>query len=250
MGVGHVFSGLAVGVATLPLLGHDPDPVHQAVWVSAVTGASILPDLDSGQSRAGGMWGPLTQGVRVRVWRKRRTLVPGVSTIIGTIAGGHRRGTHSVLGLLAVLTLTWVGSLTRIGTGIVLAFVIGLGLEAAGALVPGKQWVEWWPGNLLASAAGAVGLVQAGVHLPLWLPLAMALGAAVHILGDMITVQGCPLSWPTGTKRISLLPLRAGGLTERFVLIPLFGVVTFVLLAQRAGFDPMSAIIDAWETTT
>jgi membrane-bound metal-dependent hydrolase YbcI (DUF457 family) len=250
MGVGHVFSGLAVGVASLPLLGSDPDPVHQIAWVSVLTGMSIGPDLDTGSSRAGGMWGPLTRGVRVRVWRKRRTILPGVSTIVGTLAGGHRRGTHSILGLIVVLTLTWMLSLTRIGTGVVLAFAIGLGLEAAGALVPGKQWVECWPANLLVSIGGAVALTQAGVHLPLWLPFAMALGAAVHIAGDMITLQGCPLSWPTGTKRISLLPLRAGGFTERFILTPIFGVVTFVLLAQRAGFDPMSAIIDAWETTT
>lgn len=247
MGTGHVFSGLAAGVATMGVVGDDARSM--GVWVGVVMGTSLLPDLDFAGSRAGRMWGPLSRGVRVRFWRKRRTVVPGIASIIGTVAGGHRRGTHSVLGLVAVLVLVWLAQWSRVGTGLVLAFCIGLGLEAAGALVPGRQWVEWWPGNLAASVLGSVVLVNAGTVLPGWLPFAMAFGAAVHIAGDMITVQGCPLSWPTGTKRISLLPLRAGGWQERWILIPAFGVVTFVLLADRAGYDPVSAIIDALEAT-
>lgn len=33
-----------------------------------------------------------------------------------------------------------------------------------------------------------------------FLPLAMALGMIVHILGDMLTVEGCNLVWPFALK--------------------------------------------------
>lgn len=33
-----------------------------------------------------------------------------------------------------------------------------------------------------------------------WLPVAVALGTSVHILGDVLTTGGCPLLWPIEIK--------------------------------------------------
>ena len=37
-------------------------------------------------------------------------------------------------------------------------------------------------------------------------PLAMLLGTATHIAGDMLTDSGCPLGWPFSQFRCKLLP--------------------------------------------
>lgn len=198
------------------------------------------------------MWGPVTGGVRVRFWRggRRRRIAPGITDIVGTIAGGHRRGTHSVLGLIVVLVAVWVASWSELGTKAVLAVCIGLGLAAVAVVLPGGQPQDFWPVNFGVSVVGGHVLVDHGVTLPGWLAFAMAGGAFVHILGDMITVQGCPLGWPTGTHRVSVLPLRANGFVCRCVITPICGVWCFVILANLAGYDPLGrvwlALITVW----
>ncbi|WP_020577335.1 metal-dependent hydrolase [Actinopolymorpha alba] len=246
LALGHTLSGAAAGLATLPVL-EGRSVGEKAAWVAVWAGCALLPDLDAQGTKVTRMWGPLTGGVHVKFWRggRRHRIVPGITDIVGTVAGGHRRGTHSVLGLLAVLVLVWVASWSRVGTGIVLAVCIGLGLAAAAVVLPGRQPQDYWPVNLGVSVLGAAVLVERGTTLPGWLAFAMAGGAAVHILGDMITVQGCPLGWPTGTHRVSLLPLRADGFVCRCVITPLLGVWCFVIAADLAGYDPLGAFFTA-----
>ncbi|HLS01489.1 MAG TPA: metal-dependent hydrolase, partial [Beutenbergiaceae bacterium] len=52
----------------------------------------------------------------------------------------------------------------------------------------------------IAPWAGSISLATAAVWFApdqlWWLPLSVGVGAAVHILGDMLTIQGVPLLWP------------------------------------------------------
>ncbi len=86
LGHSHALSGLATGAVTLPWAPVQ-GPVAQASWVAAVGGFSMLPDLDQRGSTISRMWGPVTD------------LPAG---IVGTVARGHRWGTHDAVLALVV----------------------------------------------------------------------------------------------------------------------------------------------------
>lgn len=216
LGHSHALSGLAVGAATLPLAPLT-GTVAQLGWVAAVGGMAMLPDLDQRGSTISRMWGPLSE-------------VP--AGVVGTLTGGHRRGTHDAVlaplafGLLALAAsrATWSGLL-------LVALAIGLALRALHVVVPGR-FEETVVGNLVLSWGGAW-LLLAHSPSPSWLPYAVALGVLTHIAGDFLTCAGVPvpLVWlvrPRATVAFS--PMQTGGFTERVVLVPLFVVATLVLL--------------------
>ncbi|CCH73728.1 Membrane-bound metal-dependent hydrolase (fragment) [Nostocoides australiense Ben110] len=81
MGYNHVSCGLLAGIATLPI-APGTGPPAQAAWVIALGGASLIPDLDTSGSTAARMWGPITRTI---------------GAAIGTLAHGHRQGTHDAV---------------------------------------------------------------------------------------------------------------------------------------------------------
>lgn len=247
MAPGHALSGLAAGLGTVAVVGDRPT-VEQAAWVLLWAGMALGPDLDAQGTTVTRMWGPVSGGLRVKFWKhgKRRTIVPGVTDVLGVLVGGHRQGSHSVVGLLAVLFAVWVASWWAVGTAIVVGFGVGLMLAAVGVIIPGKQPSEYWPVNLTLSILAGVAAYQNAFTLPGWVPFAMAGGAGVHILGDMITKQGCPLGWPIQKKRTSLLPLLANGFVCCWLITPLLAVVCFVQLATMAGYDPVGSVWTAF----
>lgn len=239
---GHSTSGLLAGLATAPIVSHEI-PV-QVAWTLVVAGGSLGPDIDMPTSTIGRMWGPITSGFRIKILGKRRRITPGLSWAVSKVAGGHRKGTHSIVGLLALLALVWLAQFNRYTTAFVVALAVGTIVLAIDVLIPGKIG---WPPNLVASAIGAAFAFTQNFHLPEWLPFAMATGAAVHILGDMITVQGCPLTWPTGnTRNVSLLPMRAGGPGERWIVFPALMIAFVWLLAWRLSPDVVYTPIQLW----
>lgn len=249
MAPGHALSGLVAGLGTVGVVSGRP-VAEQAGWVLLWSGAALANDLDAQGTTVTRMWGPVSGGVRVRFFRrgKRRTIVPGVTDILGTLVGGHREGSHSVVGFLGLLVVVWLATFWTWGTALVAAFCLGLMLAAVGVILPGRQPQEYWPINLgLCIAAGAY-VVTHHVTLPGWVPFALAGGAAIHILGDMITVTGCPLGWPVDRKRVSVLPLRANGPVCCWLITPALAFVAFCQSAQLAGYHPWSAIWTALTT--
>jgi membrane-bound metal-dependent hydrolase YbcI (DUF457 family) len=82
MGRTHALSGLAVWAAvTIPL---DIPPAGVIIGGVVCAGAAVLPDMDQHGSTVARTFGPLTRGFG---W------------LVGKIAGGHRNGTHSALGI-------------------------------------------------------------------------------------------------------------------------------------------------------
>jgi inner membrane protein len=65
--------------------------------------------------------------------------------------------------------------------------------------------------------------------LPWWVSLGLLIGCAVHIVGDMLTVSGCPLFWPAD-RRFRLARFRTGSLFETAVLCPLMGLAAGAVL--------------------
>ena len=137
MGYNHVSCGLVAGIATLPI-APIAGPAAQTAWVLALGGASLLPDLDTTGSTAARMWGPLTRSL---------------GAIVGTLAQGHRQGTHDlVLAPIAFAGVALLASLHPVTTGIVLAVTIGLSLRGLALAGVGRIGA---PANLIVSALGA-----------------------------------------------------------------------------------------------
>lgn len=68
-----------------------------------------------------------------------------------------------------------------------------------------------------------------GITWLVWL----GVGFGLHLLGDIITVQGIPAFGPLSSKKVSLFPMRVGGLIESGLGLALCGVVMwcgFVLM--------------------
>jgi membrane-bound metal-dependent hydrolase YbcI (DUF457 family) len=228
LGHSHALSGLAAGAVTLPWA-----PVHgavgQAAWIAAAGGFAMLPDLDQRGSTISRMWGPLSD-------------VP--SGVVGTIARGHRWGTHDavvapvVFGFLASLASGWFWS-----SLLFLAMSIGLALRALHFVIPGKA-ENTVIGNLLLSFGGAW-LLLAHTPSPAWLPWAVMLGVLTHIAGDLLTCEGVPLPvfWAFGRNRVKLSPMRTGTVLETAVLVPVFLAIALVFAylntPARAAVDPL-----------
>jgi hypothetical protein len=230
LGHSHALSGLAAGAATLPWA-----PVHgtvaQVAWMSAVGGFAMLPDLDQQGSTISRMWGPFTD-------------VP--SGVVGTIARGHRWGTHdALLGPLVLGLLAYAAAWGRWSSLLLLALAIGLALRALNFVIPGRA-ENTVVGNLVLSWGGAW-LLLAHSSGPGWLPLAVVLGVLTHIAGDGLTREGVPvpLFWLVRRSRIAPVHLRTGALVEKMVLGPLFLVATLAFLYLNTGahqlVDPLLA---------
>ncbi|MDN5896125.1 MAG: metal-dependent hydrolase, partial [Nocardioides sp.] len=149
---------------------------------------------------------------------------------------GHRTLTHTALftvtlGFLVAILAASVGKYAVIGT-----LFITVGLAIRGLMADWAKREGW----LATTAAALAAAVLAWVTLPQdnywWLGLAVGLGASMHLLGDMITKNGCPILAPFSFRGRrwweltlpSLLRIRAGGWFEWTLLLPAVTAVAVI----------------------
>lgn len=153
MGHSHALSGAALFTAgTIPL----GLPWHQVlIGAVACAGAAVLPDIDHHGSHVARTFGPLTRGF---AWG------------VGKVAGGHRNGTHSALGigLLAAVVFFasavytqdeatfWTGCVIT-GVMLVVGLVIGLFSKGRGKAAYKKPWHGFFSIMACALVAAAIG---------------------------------------------------------------------------------------------
>ena len=189
MGINHAAMGGSAWIlltSTAPMALHvnplPPTGVIAGALVSA--GAALLADADHHNASIAHS----VPGGRV------------VAGAVGTLSGGHRHGTHSLLALalvilgsigLGMLTLPGVGDSTiPIGVGIATTMIVGFGLKAMKVLR--GEWFKPFLGGL--AIALMVMLLAPGQWQ--WFPWAVGIGYAIHLLGDFLTVGGLTLLWP------------------------------------------------------
>jgi len=186
LGHTHALSGAVAGLAVGLYLTH-PHAVQLALFTGLTAGAAVLPDIDHPNSTLAHCFGFLTKGF---AW------------LVGKISGGHRHLTHAVLGVAGFEFLAWLGAKYRheiggkAGLAILLSLIIASGLYAFGMR-----------GHVadLAAIAAAIGLIVTGTGLT-HVATAVGLGCATHVVGDMLTDEGCPLFYPFSEQHYRLLP--------------------------------------------
>lgn len=206
MGRSHALSGVVAGLAAGSLVLHEaPGPL--ALLAGLTAAYALAPDLDACGSTEARSYGFVTYAL---AWCVR------------AVSGGHRHGTHSLLGVAAFTGAAWLACAFRHGWPgrIALGVILAAGLAAAAdALRPGPATFEG-----AAGIAAAAAMVWTGYGLAL-VPVAAALGCATHLAGDMLTLHGCPLAWPLSERDFHLLPPRlrisTGKMAERWIVSPL-----------------------------
>jgi membrane-bound metal-dependent hydrolase YbcI (DUF457 family) len=263
MGGHHAATGAAAWVAVTSTgqytLGWYPlDATGILIGALATAGAALICDWDHRSSTIANALPPLSNAIAVG---------------IENISGGHRQGTHSLLGAAAFVALAVLAGNVQVqtpagglalGAGLLCMFLVNLAAKAL-KLFPRNGFVSNWLFGL--AVAGLVAWFAPENWT--WLPLAMGIGVVVHILGDMITTGGVPLLWPLRLKpprfwrRIPILkniwrasgcfslPIlgRAGSRREWFLLIPVsgyamvgMGVAAWQLLAGSVAPAFLAAI--------
>ena len=188
MGPSHAATGAAAWLALtspaspVPWL-HLPAEL-QLLGALTTAGAALISDWDHPSATVAHALPPVTE------WMAHG---------IAQVAGGHRKGTHSLVGIAAFtalasaaasLQVTVAGHSYGIGQGVIAAF---LGAVAATALrlLPRRGWAPAWAFGVAIAVLGTV--LSDGLW---WIPASVAIGVTVHILGDALTNNGVALLWP------------------------------------------------------
>lgn len=214
MGRTHALTGALGGLGVCHLTEATGTPVGalQTVLVVAVTaGAAMWPDLDHPRSTVSRALGPVT-------WLLART--------IARVSGGHRNGTHSLLGIGAVALITVAVNLAGpVALTVWATFLIAVGSWSLMPRATGGVVAH----TVICLVLGAVAVTTALVALPPrgLMVTATAVGAAIHIAGDMLTVEGCPLLWPA-KPRLGVPLLTTEGVVERLVIAPATGLAVII----------------------
>jgi membrane-bound metal-dependent hydrolase YbcI (DUF457 family) len=172
----------------------DVSPVGVITGALVTAGAALLPDADHHNATIAHSLPPLSNAVCAG---------------IGAISGGHRHGTHSLLGIIAFVAVAWVAGLWTTeteqfgtiypGAGLLAVLLVSFAAKAL-KIIPDDMRKSPWVVGLTAGAF----ITAFAPEEQFWFPAAMGIGVVVHIAGDMLTTGGCNLLYPIKVK-----PLRA-----------------------------------------
>jgi membrane-bound metal-dependent hydrolase YbcI (DUF457 family) len=187
-------------------------------------GAALLPDLDHPDGTISHFLGPISHHFcRFVEW----------------ISGGHRHATHSFFFVAFMTAGTWAGAhyLGRPFTLGLVYVLLSLAIRALHLCPPGKGIQSW--GVVLILAVGGTVLMSRWLgDDPAWLPVAVGLGSFTHLVGDCLTVRGCPLLWPLPTRFEIPIIKHTGEKFETAFLTPLMavGAVIALYFATSPGY--------------
>lgn len=220
MGRQHALTGVLAATGTAYAIKADV-PMF-VLMCTTLPGAALLSDIDHPDSTVSNVYGPLT-----------RTFARVLD---------HRKQTHSIFGVLTLSTVVYAAaeyanspmfSSAWWVSRSVLFLVLTLIYASTLRLFHIKGWLDDFAPIPISAmitfgepALGDLGVQPFPFHD---LPLLVALGMFVHILGDWITKQPIPIFWPLSSKGTALGLIKAGGWFETWILRWLFVVGSGVL---------------------
>jgi membrane-bound metal-dependent hydrolase YbcI (DUF457 family) len=220
LGHSHALSGAVTGLAAGIAL-HMSVP-RTAALAGFTAGMALLPDLDKCGSSPARSCGFLSEAV---------------SRFVAWISGGHRHGTHSFLGIAVFTGLAWLSAHYRADIAGKAGLALLMTLTVAGAL-EALHIARSHAADVIGIAVAAAEIWY-GFGLAL-IPLAVLIGTATHIAGDMLTDCGCMLGYPVSRRHFHLLPeplaFTTGTRPELLIVDPLL-TASLVILAAWAA-DP------------
>ncbi|WP_146341241.1 metal-dependent hydrolase [Nesterenkonia sp. NBAIMH1] len=154
-------------------------------FIFVCAGAALLADADHRHATVAHSLPPVSEAV---------------CELVGRVAGGHRNGTHSVVGVIAFTAVAWAASLivvetpagaVNVGAGVMTVLLASFAAKVLKFMPSSASRAPWAVG----AAVGALVAFGLGGEMLLF-PLAVALGMVVHIVGDMLTPQGVNWVWP------------------------------------------------------
>jgi membrane-bound metal-dependent hydrolase YbcI (DUF457 family) len=240
LGRDHALSG-AVAFAALATSLHVTES-YLAAGVVLTAGAGVLPDIDHPDSTIARSFGFLTE------W---------FAWVVNRLSGGHRHGTHSLLGIAVFTAGAYGAGLFQLSGSKTMASghlafswhivpaILVLALLYSSALralrIGGHYSDLLGIAAALATCFTGADLTQLTVgswHVPL-LAAATGLGCAAHIAGDELTHGGCPVFWPVSMHEFHLLPrplqFTTAKLAETWIIFPLLLVGLAVAVWHATG---------------
>ncbi|NKX55969.1 metal-dependent hydrolase [Arthrobacter mobilis] len=235
----------------------DLSPMGIITGALVCAGAALVPDADHHNATIAHSLPPLSN------------VVCGA---IGKVSGGHRHGTHSILGVIAFVAVAFVAGLWVIdtdafgavyaGAGILTVLLTAFAAKALKLMPDRLRKTPWAVGIFFGAFIALFGPEDQG-----WFVFAMGVGVIVHILGDMMTTGGCNLVWPLSIKppkAVQKIPFlnriwqrngyvsfpvlgNAGSVREWFLLIPISlyaaaGVIMATVDMGQTGVENMMAM--------
>ena len=186
MGRSHLLLGaagfLAADAAAPGLLHAGPAQLLAGTLVCA--GAAMLPDLDHPQATLARCLPPVSEFV---------------ANIVNKLAGGHRKGTHTIWAWLGVSLLAELALHSSHGPWIALGFSIFCALIMLRVLTESHGLVCL----LLAGVLGGAAVLATGPGGGYaWLIGAVVIGYGLHLLGDIVTTEGLVPFYPLSKKHV------------------------------------------------
>jgi len=220
MGAHHAMTGAAAWIAVTATAGHGlglfpVTPTGTLAGALLCAGAALLPDADHGSAT-------ISNSVPV--------LGKFVTSSISRASGGHRHGLHSFLAVACIWILaTGLGLIVwrpagwaepiSVGPAILTAVTVAFASKAL-------HLAKWWGLAWLIGLAVAAFIALYAPEQQEWFVICVALGYAVHLLGDFLTTGGLPLLWPWRPKPPRLwhkTPLRHIWTSGGYMAFPVLG---------------------------
>jgi membrane-bound metal-dependent hydrolase YbcI (DUF457 family) len=240
LGRDHALTGAVVFAAFAPVL-HVP-LVDLPAGVVLGAGAGVLPDIDHPDSTIAESFGFLTEGF---------------AKFTNVISGGHRHGTHSLIGVAVFTAGAWAAGMFQAHTKT--APIAGHGSLSL-AMIPAALFltllyssalralhIGGHHGDLIGFAGAAVTCYLGTDVTPItvwhwqvpFIAVAVALGCVAHIAGDELTHGGCPVLWPVSKHEFHLLPkpmqITTAKMTENRIIFPLLVILLAAAVWHATG---------------